>query len=133
MSFRFGRRSVERLSTCDERLVRVAHRALLLSPFDFSVIIGHRTRDAQMAAITSGRSKLKWPQSRHNAKPALAMDLAPWPLDWSNAMRFHVLAGVVFAAAGFEKVKLRWGGDWDGDWSAADQNFHDLPHYELVE
>lgn len=133
MSFRFGNKSVSKLITCDERLVRVAHRALSMSPLDFSVIAGHRTQSEQRAVFADGRSKLNWPQSKHNSKPAQAMDLAPWPLDWRAAMRFHVLAGVVFAAAGEEKVILRWGGNWDGDWSSADQSFSDLPHYELVE
>ena len=28
-------------------------------------------------------------------------------------------------------LKVRWGGDWDGDFEFKDQNFHDLPHFEL--
>jgi len=28
--------------------------------------------------------------------------------------------------------KLRWGGDWDSDKVFDDQNFDDLPHFELV-
>lgn len=27
--------------------------------------------------------------------------------------------------------KVRWGGDWDGDRVFSDQNFDDLPHFEL--
>ncbi len=121
------------LSTCDRRLQRVARRALEISPIDFAVIEGHRGEARQKAMVAAGRSKLRWPGSKHNALPARAMDLVPWPVDWENALRFHILAGVVFAAAEIEAVSLRWGGDWDGDWSAADQAFHDLPHFELVE
>ena len=133
MTFRFGRHSVEKLVSCDERLVRVAHRTLLLSPFDVSVLKGHRSRDEQMAAFCAQQSKLKWPQSKHNVQPSHALDLAPFPVDWTNVMQFTALAGIVFAAAGLEGVNLRWGGDWNGDWSGTDQSFHDLPHYELKE
>lgn len=133
MSFRFGKRSVTRLFTCDERLVRVAHRALLFSPFDFFIIEGHRSKQQQTAAYNNGKSKLQWPHSKHNTSPSTAMDLAPWPVHWRNVMQFHVLAGVIFTAAAHEKVRLRWGGDWDGDWSAVDQKFFDLPHFEILE
>ena len=29
-------------------------------------------------------------------------------------------------------IKLRWGGDWDGDWQTRDNTFDDLPHFELA-
>lgn len=38
----------------------------------------------------------------------------------------------MFQAASTTGVKIRWGGDWDGDWIHTDQSFHDLPHFELV-
>jgi hypothetical protein len=31
------------------------------------------------------------------------------------------------------EVKLRWGGDWDSDKDTKDQNFNDLPHFELID
>ena len=30
-------------------------------------------------------------------------------------------------------VRLRWGGDWDSDLEVDDNDFDDLPHFELVD
>lgn len=133
MTFEFSGRSLIELSTCDERLVRVFKRALAISPIDIVILKGHRPEAEQNEAFGLGRSKLKWPKSKHNQIPSAAVDAAPYPIDWNNYMRFHAMAGVVFAAAKLENVKLRWGGDWNGNWSNKDQSFNDLPHYELME
>jgi len=69
--------------------------------------------------------------SQHNYSPSRAFDLAPYPIDWQDRARFYVLAGVVLGAAADLGIDLRWGGDWDGDGTFQDQNFHDLPHFEL--
>lgn len=133
--FSFGRKSQTALDTCDERLRRVAKRAILT--MDFSVLEGHRDEQTQNEYYERGVSKLQWPWGKHNKTPSEAMDLAPYPIDWSNrakaVARFYLLAGVVLAAAREEGVKLRWGGDWDGDWDFFDQNFDDLGHFELLE
>jgi len=42
-----------------------------------------------------------------------------------------MLAGVMLNAAQEMGIRVRWGGDWDGDGSTKDQTFHDLGHYEL--
>ena len=30
-------------------------------------------------------------------------------------------------------VDIRWGGDWNGDFNLKNQNFYDLPHFEVEE
>jgi peptidoglycan L-alanyl-D-glutamate endopeptidase CwlK len=30
-------------------------------------------------------------------------------------------------------LDIRWGGDWNGDFNLQNQNFYDLPHYEVRE
>ncbi len=132
MTWAWGQASLANLSTCHPDIKRVANKALELSPFDLRVIEGHRGKDVQEHMFDSGRSKLRWPDSKHNKTPSLAMDIVPLPLDWNNTLMFHLMAGIVFAAAEIEQVPLRWGGDWDGDWSCKDQSFHDLPHFELL-
>jgi peptidoglycan L-alanyl-D-glutamate endopeptidase CwlK len=54
------------------------------------------------------------------------------PLDWKDMKRFYYLAGIVKAVALARKVKIRWGGDWDGDHDFKDQTFNDLVHFELA-
>ena len=71
--------------------------------------------------------------SKHNSFPSLAVDVAPYPINWSDKERFYFFAGYVKATADQMKIKIRWGGDWDGDTKVRDQTFMDLPHYELIE
>jgi peptidoglycan L-alanyl-D-glutamate endopeptidase CwlK len=52
-------------------------------------------------------------------------------VDWNDTTRFYVLAGYVLGIATRLGVPLRWGGDWNGNWSYRDQRFHDLGHLEL--
>ena len=103
-----------------------AHPALqavfgeVIERFDHAVIEGHRDREAQNAAFDAGRSKLRWPASKHNATPSLAVDACPYPIDWSDHRRFHLFAGYVLATAHTMGVILRWGGDWDSDFAWKD-------------
>jgi peptidoglycan LD-endopeptidase CwlK len=105
--------------------------------FDFTVLEGHRDKEAQNKAYKEGKSKIKWPDGKHNKKPSLAFDLAPYPIDFSSkpksVARYYLLAGIIMAVAWELKIKLRWGGDWDGDWDLADQVFDDLGHFEILE
>lgn len=137
---KFGRTSLEHLSTCDPRLQRVAHRALGYGIYDFSVICGYRSAEQQLEAYRRGASKLDGVlrRGKHNQHPSLAVDLLPWPpvvngLNvWDDPQRFHVLAGIILASASEERIKLRWGGDWDGDGNNLDATLHDLPHFEIL-
>ena len=141
MSYSFGRRSASNLMTCDTRLQAVARRVLSYSVMDFSVIEGHRSLQRQKELYDAGKSKIDGinKKGKHNYTPSKAMDLLPYPAEvnginvWNDHQRFCVLAGLIMAAAAEEGVKIRWGGDWDGDGNNADSNFHDLPHFELID
>lgn len=80
-----------------------------------------------------GKSKLQWPNSNHNSEPSLAVDVAPYPIDWSKTNRFFYLAGAVGAIAQSKGYTIRWGGNWDGDNVFDDQTFNDYCHFELIE
>jgi peptidoglycan L-alanyl-D-glutamate endopeptidase CwlK len=88
------------------------------------VLCGHRSKAEQDAAFEAGNSKLRWPASKHNRKPSLAVDVVPYPLDWGRIQDFVRLAAVVKEVAKELNIKLVWGGDWT--------SFKDYPHYELV-
>jgi len=127
-------RSLEHLGTCCDELQRVARRAIAI--YDFTVLEGHRGKDAQDQAVAKGLSQVAWPNGKHNKNPSDAMDVAPFPIDWSDKevarQRFCLLAGVMLACAAAEGVTLRWGGDWDRDGDTRDERFRDLPHFEVV-
>ena len=131
----FGIDSQKKLNTCHPRLALVLNIAIKI--FDFTIVTGFRGEEEQNKAFAEGRSKLKFPDGKHNRMPSEAVDIAPYPIDWSNkpkaVARFYLLAGIIMAVAWVLHIDLRWGGDWDGDWDLFDQNFDDIGHFELRE
>jgi peptidoglycan L-alanyl-D-glutamate endopeptidase CwlK len=123
----FSAKSLSKLKECHPLLQRLMTD--VIKTVDFSVICGYRGKEEQDLAYESGHSKLRWPQSKHNSSPSLAVDIVPYPIDWENIASFHMLSDEVKDAwdripeserDGFE---LSWGGDW--------KKFRDYPHYEL--
>jgi len=127
---RFGERSLANLDTCHPDLQALAHEAIKY--IDFSVTEGHRNKEWQEAAFHAGLSKLHFPFSKHNKYPSEAVHFIPYPIDWEDTERFYFLGGYILAAALFNKIRIRWGGDWDRDMKLRDQTFYDLGHYELI-
>ena len=133
---KFGERSAGHLATVHPKLSVLCEHALESCPFDLTVTCGRRSKEDQEKAVREGRSKVHWPNGNHNTKRetdlARAVDIHPYPIDFSDTRRYHVLAGVMLALASMANVKIRWGGDWDGDGDLTDQSFNDLPHFELA-
>lgn len=126
-NFKFGKRSLDNLRGVHPDLVKVANRALELSPIDFTITEGLRTVARQKELVAKGLSKTM--NSRHITGHAI--DIVPLPVDWNNAQPFIEVSKYFFQAAKELGVAIRWGGDWNenGDWK--DEKFRDLPHYEL--
>lgn len=127
----FGKISLARLHTCDYRLQDICKEAIKI--IDFSVLEGHRPENRQNALFHENKTKVMWPDSKHNDFPSLAVDIAPYPIDWEDKERFYYLAGVMKGIALGKGISLRWGGDWDSDNDFSDQTFDDLVHFELVQ
>jgi peptidoglycan L-alanyl-D-glutamate endopeptidase CwlK len=139
--FQYGSLSKTRLSTATNGLQRVFEEALKRQVMDIAILQGHRGEVEQNAAFASGASKLRWPQSKHNSSPSMAVDAAPYPIRWGDKGdpqrvkaigRFYMLAGLVLGVAAELGVKVRWGGDWDQDGDIFDQDFDDLVHFEEI-
>ena len=126
---RFGKTSKNRLGTCEEDLINLFNE--VIKHFDCSVLEGHRGQAKQDKYFNEGKSKLKYPKGRHNASPSRAVDVVPYPIDWNDTDRMYYFAGIVKGIAISMGIKIRWGGDWDGDTEVQDTNFKDLPHFEL--
>lgn len=126
--------SMRQLDSCDMKLQAIFHKVIVTR--DCTIIEGHRDEERQNEMVRQGRSKLLWPNSRHNSSPSRAVDVGPYypgeGVAWDRE-RLIFFAGFVFAVAHDLGIRLRWGGDWDSDLKFTDQNFHDLPHWELVE
>lgn len=121
-SFKFSARSRGNLEGVHPDLVAVMERALEITPIDFIVIEGLRTKERQRELVRIGQS---WTMnSRHLT--GHAVDLLPigvggpafdWPL-------YYKLAPAVKEAALELDVDLEWGGDWS--------KHKDGPHFQLA-
>ena len=125
----FSLASEAKLATCDVRLRELFHH--VIADYDCTIICGHRGEAEQREAFRTGKSKLDWPNSKHNVRPSLAVDVAPCPIDWNDRSRFILFAGYVLGVGNLLGIPLRWGGDWDSN-RTFNESFVDLVHFELV-
>ena len=128
---RFGSRSINRLKTCDQKLQELFYE--VVKHFDCSIIEGNRGEERQNKAFADGKSKVKYPNGKHNKFPSVAVDVAPYPIDWSDRDRFHYFGGFVLGVAKQMGMNIRWGGDWNQDTETKDNKFDDLVHFEIKE
>lgn len=105
---------------------------------DCTVLCGYRDREAQTKAFAEGNSKLRWPDSKHNAKPSSAVDVAIYPIDWNDKDRFIWFGGLVQGTAMQLKAEykishdIRYGGAWKGLGQLNKSGLNDLVHFELI-
>ncbi len=128
-----GSLSLLRLDSCDVRIQRFVRAVAdgvdageCPGVADITVLCGWRNAIDQDEAFRKKTSKLKWPESKHNNMSqglpnSLAVDMAPYPIDWSTAglPRFRALRKYALKKAEEMGIKIRiisW--DW--------------PHYELL-
>jgi len=119
--FQLSQRSRDRLKGVHPDLVRVVERAIQLTPIDFMITEGMRTRARQEQLLKAGATRTR--NSRHLT--GHAVDVAAlvdgevrwdWPLYSKIAVAFK-------KAAEEQGVAIVWGGDW--------KTFRDGPHFEL--
>ena len=121
MSFVLGKRSLARLEGVHPDLVAVVKRAIEITPQDFAVLEGLRTKERQAQLVQAGASKTL--ASRHLTGHAVDLGVLiegvvkwDWPL-------YDQLAKTMKAAAAELHLPIEWGGDW--------KTFKDGPHFQL--
>lgn len=132
----FSQRSLDRLATCDPRLQIIMKEAIKRSPVDFGIAEGHRSDEDQMRYFREGKSKCDGvtTKSKHQSNPSKAVDIFGW-VDGKMNYEVHVmcfLAGIIICIAKELEIDVRWGGNFDMDSDILEQNFNDLPHYEIA-
>ena len=129
----FSRGSKQRLETCDPRLQALFNE--VVRTFDCTVVEGHRGKEKQNDFFDLGKSKVQFPDGKHNKQPSQGADVAPYingTVSWDPQHCLY-FAGYVMGIAREMGIKIRWGGDWDMDMEAVtDQTFQDLVHFEVV-
>lgn len=134
---KFSAESLKQLSTCHPELQKLFN--FVIEIVDCKVLEGYRNEADQEKAFAAGNSKLHYPNGKHNRVPSIAVDVAPYPVDWNNTARFFWFAGIVMGVA--EKMasegeimhQIRYGGDWNRNYDITDEHgLRDLVHFELV-
>ena len=88
--FKFGKNSLKRLNELDPRLKALAVLMMSKQGIDFAIIGVDMVETEQNAAFYAGRSKVRFPNSKHNSLPARAYDRVPYPIplnavgDWDD-------------------------------------------------
>ncbi|MBN2606724.1 MAG: hypothetical protein JXR47_05250 [Thiotrichales bacterium] len=130
MGYTYSTTSQNKLDQCHPLIQKVFKRVIQIC--DCTIITGHRGEAEQNEMYRTGKSHLQWPEGKHNTIPSLAVDAAPYPIDWKDRERATLFAGLIMGIATEMGIELRWGGDWDRDWQVKDNNFDDLWHFELI-
>ena len=126
---KFSKSSLSKLETCHDDLQKVFKE--VIKHVDCTIIAGHRGEERQNKLCDEGKSKVRFPNGRHNASPSRAVDVMAYPIDWNDRERNTLFAGYVIGLARGMGVTLRWGGDWDSDFNLKENFFDDHPHFEL--
>lgn len=127
MSFKFSKRSEDNLKGINPDLDKVIRRTLEISPVDFIVIEGLRTKERQKELVNTGKSQTT--NSRHLT--GNAVDIIPVNTKW-QIDEFKPLLKAVKQAADELGVKLRFGINWKNDPSLPiETRFIDAPHVEI--
>lgn len=112
--------SLRRLQTCHPKMQAVV--MLAAERFPLRVLWGFRGEKDQNDAFARGATPLRWPKSKHNLQPSLAVDLAPEALDWNDLAAFDAMGEAMLAAAHELGVRVIWGKTF---------KIVDRPHFEL--
>jgi peptidoglycan L-alanyl-D-glutamate endopeptidase CwlK len=128
--YKYSNKSKQKLSECDERLQDIFNE--VIKHVDCTIVTGFRSKAEQNEKYDMGLTKVKWPRSKHNKSPSIAVDVAPYPINWDDRERFTLFAGFVLGIAAMKGINIRWGGDWDKDFEVKDNSFDDLIHFEII-
>jgi peptidoglycan L-alanyl-D-glutamate endopeptidase CwlK len=154
--YKLGARSQGNLEGVHPKLRMVVERAIEITEQDFLVIEGVRSELQCQINYGKGRTiaqckavgvpsqyakpkeaKVTWTlNSNHKKNKATgwghAVDITPFPVDWSKTAKFDAIAKAMFKAAEELKVPIRWGADWDRDGKPRERGESDSPHFELA-
>lgn len=126
MTFSLSQSSRNRLLDVHPDLIRVLEKALSYNVIDLTVLPqgGARNAAEQKALVEKGVSQTM--KSKHLIQKdgfGHAIDIAPYPVNFDDAPRFHLMATLMFRAAMELGVQIEWGGFWT--------SLKDLPHFQL--
>lgn len=118
----FNSTSKENLSHAHHDLQRLFNE--VVKSYDCSVISSYRGQKEQDELYYLGLSGKLYPDSKHNAKPSLAVDVIPFPVAWKDIEGFNKFVNFVEKTAKELNIDILNGRVW---------KLKDYPHFELKE
>ena len=122
-------------------------RAIEICAVDFGIAQGKRTVNKQLEYFLGKKSKVDPRKYTKEVLPLKAKHIIDDIYTKAGAVDIYAyingkaswdikslcyIAGVIMSVDKSMENRLRWGGNWDSDGQIiSDQNFQDLPHFEL--
>ena len=110
--FKFGNTSMGRLRLCHPDLKKLMEAVIASSPEDMTIVCGGRSKGRQDKAYAEGKSQLKYPDSKHNSQPSMAVDVAPYidgKIPWDDIAAFTRMRMRIVEEAHKMKLIIRCG------------------------
>ena len=133
---KFSQESFSKLATCHTDLQTLFYE--VIKYFDCQILEGFRDEATQNKDFAAGKTKLQWPNGKHNQTPSLAVDVAPYPLpDWTKSqdfIYFEIYRRYCCEVLTEGKMThgVRFGGYFNRTKPISDSSFLDLVHFELI-
>lgn len=120
---------------CDPCLQVVMSASIANSHVDFGITCGHRNEYDQNKAFDEGKSKVRFPNGKHNKYPSEAVDVLAYVKGKPTyEITYYVyLYGLFSGIARSLGYDIRSGLDWDSDGEImTDQTLQDGCHFEIL-
>lgn len=119
--YSFSKRSLDNMQGVHKDLVKVMTKAIVNAPFDFAITEGLRTKERQVELIAQKKSTTL--NSRHITGDAVDVAIfIDGEVTWDYE-KYAILAKHIKAVARYNRIPIKWGGDW--------KTFKDAVHFEL--
>jgi peptidoglycan L-alanyl-D-glutamate endopeptidase CwlK len=116
--FNFSQSSLNKLSTVNPSLQLLAKEVIKISPIDFAITSGIRTKEEQIKLFKEGKSKCDGINNISKHQTGDAMDICPClngKLDYTAENDLYFIIGLFYAEAKEMGLKIRVGALWDGE------------------
>ena len=133
----FSIESLRKLNECDHHLVILFTE--VIKHRDCKILDGRRGEELQNRYFAEGKSKVRYPRSKHNTLPlSMAVDVAPYFTGSGVSLNRYEVVEFGHYVLGFRDAmnltnRIRWGGDWNRNWKTlTDKEFLDAFHWEVI-
>ena len=129
--FKFSTKSEQLLNTIQKELNILAHEVIKISPINFSITEGHRSKMKQKELYADGKSKIDGEIKLGKHQLGKAIDIVCCKEGYTEPLRdIYIVIGLFIAKAKELNINIRVGALWKKS-STKDNDFIDAFHIEL--